>query len=168
MQIKHFTRLAMATRVSAQTLQDMLASQNSTLSILNGFLEQQQALFNTVANTADITVLAPSNNALSNLPQSVVNQVSSDPNFLSALLSYHILNGTYYASNLTDAQNPIYISTLLNSSSYSNVTGGQRIISDTSNGNVNLWSGSLTPAVVQYNVSQVLPPLPSPLSLCQY
>ncbi|KAK0652650.1 FAS1 domain-containing protein [Cercophora newfieldiana] len=152
MQIKHLAQLALASGVSAQTLQDMLAQQNATLSILNGFLEQQQALFNSLTNTADITVLAPSNNALSNLPQDVVNKASTDPNFLSALLSYHILNGTFYTSNLTSAQKPLFIQTLLNSSSYANVTGGQRVVSDVkSNGDVNLWSGALSPATVQSN-----------------
>ncbi|KAK4450312.1 FAS1 domain-containing protein [Podospora aff. communis PSN243] len=149
MQIKHVTALALARGISAQTLQDMLAQQNATLSILNGFLEQQQALFNNIANTADITVLAPSNNALSNLPSSTVDRVSSDPSFLSALLSYHILNGTYYTSNLT-ASPSSSIQTLLNATSYSNVTGGQRVIAQTSSsGAINLWSGALAPAVVQ-------------------
>ncbi|KAK0619537.1 FAS1 domain-containing protein [Immersiella caudata] len=157
MQIKRLTPLALAlvlaSGISAQTLQDVLTQQNATLSVLNGFLEQQQQLLSNVANTADITVLAPSNNALSNLPSSVVNKVSTDPSFLSALLSYHILKGTYYTSNLTSSpsNNPLSIQTLLNSTRYSNVTGGQRIISTVSpsSGDINLWSGSVFPATLQ-------------------
>lgn len=151
----HLRLLTMATAttvgVSAQTvtLADMLASQNATLSILNGFLEQQQALFNTFSNTQDITVLAPSNDALSSLPSALVDRVSTDPDYLAALLSYHVLNGTYYSSQLSAASDPVYIRTLLNSSSYSNVTGGQRIVSQVSSGAVSLGSGGQSRAALQ-------------------
>ncbi|KAK1757080.1 FAS1 domain-containing protein [Echria macrotheca] len=119
---------ALSSPVTAMTLAEMLAAQNATLSILNGFLEQQQALFNAFSSTPDITVLAPSNAALSSLPDEVVDRVSSDPAYLTALLSYHVLNGTYYASQLTASTEPLVIRTLLNSSAYANVSGGQRVV----------------------------------------
>jgi len=157
----HLPLLTMVTTlgVSAQTvsLADMLASQNATLSILNGFLEQQQTLFNTFSNANDITVLAPSNDALSSLPSALVSRVSTDPDYLAALLSYHVLNGTYYSSQLSspsNANNPVYIRTLLNSSAYSNVTGGQRIVSEVSSSadgsiSVSLSSGGKSLAPLQ-------------------
>jgi len=165
MQIKHLSQLAVASCVSAQTLQDILQAQNATLSILNGFIQQQQALFDSITDASDITVLAPNNVALSTLPQPVVDRVENDPNFLAALLRYHVLNGTYYNSNLTATHSPIFIQTLLNSTSYVNVTGGQRIISDINadTGDVSLWSGALNPAKVQAAVR--LSPLPFPPSL---
>lgn len=42
---------------------------------------------------------------------------------ITAVLSYHVLNGTYYAANVTDT--PAFIPTLLSNSSYENVTGAQ-------------------------------------------
>ncbi|KAK5656843.1 hypothetical protein OQA88_4391 [Cercophora sp. LCS_1] len=155
MKTKHLTHLVTASAATAQTitLADMLASQNATLSILNGFLQQQQALFNTFSSASDITVLAPSNNALSSLPSSVLNQANTDPSYLSALLSYHVLNGTYYATNFSSSSSPspLYIRTLLNSASYANVTGGQRIISTTSpsSGAVTFISGSQASSTLQ-------------------
>ena len=49
--------------------------------------------------------------------------VAADPSIVTALLTYHVLNGTYYASNVTDMA--AFIPTLLTNSTYSNVTGGQ-------------------------------------------
>lgn len=44
---------------------------------------------------------------------------------VGAVLMYHVLNGTYYADNVTDT--PTFIPTLLSNSSYENVTGSQVI-----------------------------------------
>ncbi|KAK3359533.1 hypothetical protein B0T25DRAFT_621034 [Lasiosphaeria hispida] len=98
-----------------------VSAENATLSILNGFLQQRQA------------------------------RVTSKlgPNFLPALLSYHVLNGTYYSSNFTNTSDPLFTRTLLNSTSYSSVTGGQRIEARNDKGNANFYSGSQNSAQVQ-------------------
>ena len=167
MRIKHITPLALAGIARSQSLTDILAAQNATLSTLNGFLGEQQALLDKVSGTEDITVLAPNNAALSGLSADTIDRVSSDPAFLTALLSYHILNGTYYASNFTSSSSLSSYSspsissslsllspirTLLNSTAYANVTGGQRVLSSVdANGDISLLSSGRTgaAAVVQ-------------------
>jgi uncharacterized surface protein with fasciclin (FAS1) repeats len=151
MQPKHLLTLAIASGVSTQTLSDILAMQNATLSILNSFLVQEQALVISLSNTKDITVLAPSNNALSQLLNTtdLASQVTSNPSLLPAILSYHILSGTFYASSFTNAPGPLFIQTLLNTSSYSNVTGGQRVMAAVKDGKIVVMSGAGARATVQ-------------------
>lgn len=132
---KHLLPLTGMGLTACQSLSDMLASQNSTLSTLNGFLSQEQSLLAAFSNTPNITVLAPSNAALSALPQSVVNRVNTDPNFLPALLSYHVLNGTYYAAALSAAPAHQAYQTLLSAGApYTLVPGGQRLLVETAAG----------------------------------
>lgn len=129
---------------SGQTLTDVLASQNDSLSVLNSFLTDEQAFIETLSSTPDITVLAPSNGALSSLPQSVVDRIDTDPHYLSALLNYHILNGTYYAALLAGGGPHQLLRTLLDPANpYAAVPGGQRVLA-TGNGDddvVSLYSG---------------------------
>lgn len=49
--------------------------------------------------------------------------VAANPSLVTAILTYHVLNGTFYASDVTEK--PAFIPTLLTNSSYTNVTGGQ-------------------------------------------
>ncbi|KAK3370449.1 FAS1 domain-containing protein [Podospora didyma] len=147
-----FCPLAFALGVSAKTLTDVLYTQNDTLSILNSYLASQQALFDTLINTSNITILAPSNNALSALlgSSSFDDEIAADSGVLTALLNYHIFNGTYYTSNFTNADRPVFVRTLLSNATYTNVTGGQRVEGSTDeNGNVKFTSGSGTESKVQ-------------------
>ncbi len=161
MHLKHVAPLIAINRAAAQTLNDMLVQQNATLSVLNGFLDQRQELLNTFSNAKDITVLAPSNNALNSLSSDMVNKVSTDPTFLTALLKYHVLNGTYYTSNFTGASNSLFIPTFMNETTYTNVTGGQRMVSSVnSNGDLQLSSGPQDFSKVQNTVCLLFPSLP--------
>ncbi|KAK1825788.1 Fasciclin-like arabinogalactan protein [Podospora conica] len=150
---KHLLLPLLAIRPAApQSLANILASQNDTLSVLNSFLSQEQAFLETVANTSDITVLAPSNAALSSLPQSVVDRVDSDPHFLGALLNYHVLNGTYYAAGLaTGGPHQLLRTLLADAPPYAAVPGGQRVVAaaDGADGSVSLRSGLQRTARVQ-------------------
>ncbi|KAH6874435.1 FAS1 domain-containing protein [Thelonectria olida] len=122
--------LALATVAAAQSnsrvsLADALAAKNKTLSALNGLLQSQSDLLDQLSDLSNITILAPSNEALGRfLNTTNITEVAvQDPNIVSAILSYHVLNGTYYASNFTDT--PAFIPSLLNNQTYENVTGGQ-------------------------------------------
>lgn len=132
---------AFAAVASAASLSDVLASQNSTLSTLNSLLASNPDIVKTLSDASDITLLAPSNDALSKFLSNPSNAatVVSQAGLLDALLSYHVLNGTLYASNFTNSS--IFVPTWLSNSSYANVTGGQVVEASLTNGsNVTFWS----------------------------
>lgn len=135
--------LAWASIAAAQEplgLVQALASQNESLSTLNSLLLSQPAIASALAGASNITILAPKNNALSKLLNNsqAANSLAQDPGLLAALLSYHVLNGTYYASNFTRASK--FIPTLLSNETYANITGGQRVQALLDNDKVLLYS----------------------------
>ncbi|KAK4464727.1 FAS1 domain-containing protein [Cladorrhinum samala] len=151
MQLRHLTLLAAAKAVAAQapTLAEVLAAQSETLSSLTTWVQSQQAVYSLLAGAEDITILAPSNKAFEELANSpLASQLTSDPNFLTAFLSYHVLNGTYYASNLTSSPQ-LVLPTLLDLANYENVTGPQKVISRVSDGGVSFLSGGGSLSTVQ-------------------
>jgi uncharacterized surface protein with fasciclin (FAS1) repeats len=85
-------------------------------------LSGQTDLVETLGQASNITILAPNNDALSSLLDSSLLE-NADAGLVPALLTYHVLNGTYFAENVTET--PAFIPTLLTNSTYSNVTGGQ-------------------------------------------
>ncbi|KAI1181494.1 FAS1 domain-containing protein [Nemania serpens] len=135
----HFKQLLIGVLVPAivaqniPNLTDALAGENSTLSILNTFLQQNPQLLQSIGNAQNVTFLAPNNDAINAL-MSDSNSLSPDitPGDLQALLSYHVLNGTYYASSISNTSQ--FIPTLLTNTSFTNVTG-QRVecVSDNNN-----------------------------------
>lgn len=151
MHLRHLTLLAAAEAVVAQvpTLAEVLAAQSETLSSLTTWLESQELVYNLLAGAEDVTLLAPSNDALQALNNSpLANELLSDPNYLTAFLSYHVLNGTFFASNLTSSPQ-LAIPTLLDLAHYDNVTGAQKIISKSSDGGVSFLSGGGSVSKVQ-------------------
>lgn len=144
MQIKSLLPLAAAPAVLGQTLPELLAAQNSTLSTLVGLLQSQPALLNTVAGLKNITILAPSNAAFEKLlADPAVAAKAGEPGFVAALLSYHVINGAYYASNFlaaTDA--PVFVPTYLTNETFSTVEGGQVVEAQTMDGSVVVTSGN--------------------------
>ena len=151
MQLRHLTLLAAAKAVAAQapTLAEVLAAQSETLSSLTTWVQSQEAVYSLLAGAEDITILAPSNKAFEELANSpLASQLTSDPNFLTAFLSYHVLNGTYYASNLTSSPQ-LVLPTLLDLANYENVTGPQKVISRVSDGGVSFLSGGGSLSTVQ-------------------
>ena len=71
---------------------------------------------------------------------------------LQALLQYHVLNGTYPASAVTDT--PVFLPTYLNDTQYSNVTGGQVVEAVRQGDDVVFYSGLLSNATVTTAVSR--------------
>ncbi|KAL3420134.1 fasciclin domain-containing protein [Phlyctema vagabunda] len=121
---KNLLLTALATTGSAQTLLEALSAQNSSLSSLNALLGTQTELVASLGAASNITILAPNNAALAAfLNSSAGAAAASNPDAVAALLSYHVLQGTYDASVFSET--PQFIPTLLNNATYSNVTGGQ-------------------------------------------
>ncbi|KAK4222502.1 FAS1 domain-containing protein [Podospora fimiseda] len=149
MQLKHLTLLAAANAVTAQSLAEVLAAQAETLSSLTTWLESQELVYNLLAGAEDVTLLAPSNNALQQLNSSpLANELLSNTEFLTAFLSYHVLNGTYFASNLTSSPVQV-IPTLLDLQGYDNIAGGQKLIAQSVDGGVSFISGGGLKSTVQ-------------------
>lgn len=149
MQLKHILApLALACNVIAQgstpSLQDLLRSENQTLGSLGTLLGSLPSDVTRRLNDArNVTILAPSNQALSAFlgNTATARRIRDDPGLVAAVIQYHVLNGTYYASNLTqNSDKATFIPTHLTNETYTNVTGGQRVEALSSNGNVTFLS----------------------------
>ncbi|KAI1749705.1 FAS1 domain-containing protein [Xylaria castorea] len=124
----------------ASSLTDALGSQNSSLSSLNALLQQNPQFLQTIGNASNVTFLAPNNDAIDALMNNNNSNSSfpvTSPGDLQALLSYHVLNGTYYPSNIS---NPQFIPTHLTNASYTNETDGQRVECMSNDNNVTFIS----------------------------
>ncbi|KAK1962472.1 fasciclin domain-containing protein [Colletotrichum sublineola] len=142
MQVKNILALAVASVAFAQeggqqNLTAALTSQNSTLSTLVGLLGSQPGLVQALSQAKNITILAPSNQALEAFIAKA-GAAATDAGLVAAILQYHVLNGTYYASSFTEE--PQFIPTLLQNETYTNVTGGQRVQAQTIDGDVTFFS----------------------------
>jgi len=124
------------------SLTDVLDANNSTLSVLSGLLSSNPTILEAVSNASNITILAPDNDALNAFLNNsqVQDMVMMDPGLVQAVLQYHVLNGTYYADNITDT--PSFVPTLLDNSTYTNVTGGQVVEVVSNDGDVNIYSAA--------------------------
>jgi uncharacterized surface protein with fasciclin (FAS1) repeats len=112
-----------------------------------------------------VTILAPNNaavDALVNNPD--VGNLLSQPGYLEALLSYHVLNGTYFASNFSNT--PQFIPTLLTNQTFTNVTGGQRVEAVTNNDNVTFYSALKQNVTVENAVCSLQKVQPPTDSIC--
>lgn len=142
MQLKTLFPLAIAQLAASQSLADVLGANNDTLSTLGALLAGQPELVEALSAATDITILAPSDEAFSAfLNTTMGNTTAQDPAAVAALLTYHVINGTFFASNFTDAEKPLFAPTLLSDEMYANVTGGQRVKSMVMDGNVHIFSG---------------------------
>lgn len=141
MQYKKILSLAVASVVSAQTpsLTDALGSQNSSLSSFSDLLSSNPELANSLNNLRNVTILAPSNDALNSLA-SDHNTLSeyTQSGYLRALIDYHVLNGTYHNTSFTNQS--VFIHTALENSTYTNVTGGQVIEAKLVDNNVTFFT----------------------------
>jgi len=145
---------ALATTAYAQgmNLTQALSSNNQTsqlATVLGGF----PALVNQLGGATNVTLLAPSNNALAALLNSSIgSSLASNPGLLQAVLQYHVLNGTYMADMVTNTST--FIPSALTNTSYTNVTGGQRVEAIRVDNNVTFFTGLLqNSSVVEANVN---------------
>lgn len=104
-----------------------------------GLIQSNPTLNESLSTARNITILAPSNEAFSTFLNASSAAPSTD--VVAALLSYHVLNGTYPSSSVTNTST--IIPTLLNNSTYTNVTGGQVVSAITNGSDVVITSGGL-------------------------
>ncbi|KAL2063947.1 hypothetical protein VTL71DRAFT_4441 [Oculimacula yallundae] len=124
MQLKNLLPAALLAGASAQSLTDVLAANNASLSTLTSLLTSMPELVEALSQAQNITILAPSNDALASFLNSTAGaSAATDPGAVAALLTYHVLNGSYPASAFTNTSQ--FLPTLLSNATYSNVTGGQ-------------------------------------------
>lgn len=129
--------LALAATAYSQNLTQALGSQPD-LTNLTTFLGPYLGQF---AGLSNITLLAPNNDALTEfLNSSTAGAIATEPALVQAILSYHILNGTFQASDFSNATT--FERTALQPGAYANVTGGQRV-GVQGGGNVTFVSGLL-------------------------
>ncbi|KAF2101005.1 Fasciclin-domain-containing protein [Rhizodiscina lignyota] len=155
MLFKIFSVAALAASAFGQKLMDLnatLASNNQT-SALSGLLAAYPDLVRGLESARNVTLLAPSNNAIETLLNSSMGKLlSSDPGLTQAVLTYHVLKGTYEASAITNMST--FIPTMLTNTTYTNVTGGQVVEAITISGNVTFFSGlNMNASVVQPDVN---------------
>jgi uncharacterized surface protein with fasciclin (FAS1) repeats len=80
----------------------------------------------TLAALENATIFAPSNEAFEELMASEgFEELAATEGYIEALLSYHVVEAPLLSANITAS--PVFVPTLLQDSTYSNVTGGQVI-----------------------------------------
>src|ERR1700761_3814131 len=103
MLFKKLVSLFLPAVVLAQGTPDLATAlgANANLSVLAGLVKAQPQLLQALGSATNITILAPNNNALSTLLNTTAGKsLASDPGAVTALLSYHVLNGTYFSSQI--------------------------------------------------------------------
>jgi uncharacterized surface protein with fasciclin (FAS1) repeats len=148
MQFKYLS-IAAFMGVAAAQQQNLTAALSSSpqLSNLTTFVSQFPQLLQSLSQASNITILAPSNDAFSEfLSSDAGGMLASDPGLLQAVLQYHVLNGSYPSSAITNTT--AFVPTLLTNASYANVTGGQRVAAALVDGNVTFFSGLLANSTV--------------------
>jgi uncharacterized surface protein with fasciclin (FAS1) repeats len=149
--------LAFASAVLAQTngttpsLTEALNS-SSSLSSLSGVLAMPglASLVGALGSAQNVTILAPSNAAFESLGSEAVSALAANEGLLTALLQYHVLNGTFLSSAITNQS--AFVPTLLTNELFTNVTGGQVINAKVTDGNVTFFSGLLANSSVSQAV----------------
>ncbi|KAK0658942.1 hypothetical protein QBC41DRAFT_287356 [Cercophora samala] len=147
MYLRHLLPLGLVAYGSAQSLTAILTQNNATLSTLTSLLQLVPDLVQTLSTAQNITILAPSNTAFSDLlsrnPRSA--ELMTNPRALSGVLQFHVLSGQFPSTDFTTT--PIFPSTLL-STPFANVTGGQKVQFTLLNETATILSGYKQPASV--------------------
>lgn len=152
MQLLKFVSLfALAGATAAHSLLEVLAG-NPDLSSLVAFVKKYPDLVQALSTASNITVLAPTNAAFAafQADQGVAAELGN-PEFGKAVLQYHVLKGVFPAASIPAAG--AFVPTLLSSTPYSNVSGGQRVEAKAVNGGVTFTSGPLKTSKVTQAVS---------------
>lgn len=150
--------LAFAGAVLAQTndtapsLVEALNS-SSQLTSLSGLLQLPGLgqLVQSLSSAQNITILAPSNEAFASVGNETLGALTSNEGLLTALLQYHVLNGTILSSAITNQSQ--FVPTLLTNELFTNVTGGQVVEAVATGDNVTFFSGLLSNSSVTQAVS---------------
>lgn len=103
----------------------------------------------TLSGLNDITVLAPNNDAFSKLVASNPTEGAEEetnPELLTMLLSYHVLNGTFNSSIFSTT--PTIATTLLEDPTLTNMSTPQHVELSLSDGEATVFSGLKQPSLV--------------------
>jgi hypothetical protein len=123
-------------------LPSLLEAQSDKLSSLSGWLATQPLIASVLGRAGEVTLLAPSNDAISAISESPFGtQLEEDSSLLTAYLAYHVFPGVWPLEALADATDPVFPMTLMNYAGFANVTGGQVLRSVVRDGVVFLGSG---------------------------
>lgn len=144
---------ALTSYVLAQTpsLVELLQSQPDLTSLTNALLAVPD-FAGIAATLTNITILAPIDSAFESLLAGDLTAESQaietqDPDGISTLLAYHVINGTYNSSSFTST--PTYVNTIFNQSYAifdtirTNVTAGQNVGLVLNGENATVLSGEL-------------------------
>lgn len=132
MQFKQLALTGLLAVVAAQApaqnqTQNLTAVLTSTpeLSNLTSYVSLFPAILAQLSQATNITILAPSDEAFAALLESPAGAAirANQTDLIQAILTYHVLNGTFPASAVTET--PAFIPTLLDNAMFENVTGGQ-------------------------------------------
>lgn len=156
--LSKFSLLAFASAVVAQSngtvpsLTEALGSSTQLSSLagvlaLPGLAELVQGL----STAQNVTILAPSNEAFASIGNATVQALANNTGLLTALLQYHVLNGTFLSSAITNQS--AFVPTLLTNELFTNVTGGQVVEAVKTGDNVTFFSGLLANSSVSQAVS---------------
>ncbi|OSS54256.1 hypothetical protein B5807_00398 [Epicoccum nigrum] len=145
--------LAFASAVLAQsngTVPSLAQALNSSsqLSSLSGVLALPglSELVQSLSSAQNVTILAPSNEAFAQVDNETLAALTANEGLLTALLQYHVLNGSILSSAITNQSQ--FVPTLLSNQLFTNVTGGQVVEAVASGGNVTFFSGLLSNSTV--------------------
>ena len=115
-----------------------LLGSNNQLSGLVTLLGAYPNIATSLASAENVTLLAPNNAAIKALMNSGALNGASE-SLVAAVLNYHVLPGMIYSSAITAT--PVFAPTLLNDTTYANVTGGQVVEAQVVGQNVIFTSG---------------------------
>lgn len=121
MLFKSLSILALAGHAFAQNTPTLAEALNATaeLSQLGAVLALNPDLVQALSSAQNITILAPSNEAFGLVPNETLQALTSDLDLLTALLQYHVLNGTVRGADITNTSS--FVPTLLTDPAYTNV-----------------------------------------------
>lgn len=115
------------------------------LSFLNNLFLNNADLLEELNSAQNITLLAPSDAAWESYIAESGNDLLDDPDFVTALLQYHVLDNPYSTTNFTSAPSP-FIPTFLTNRAYVNITGGQVV--HVTRDPVTFYSGYNLPSII--------------------
>jgi len=160
--IKHtLSILSLALMAVGQTVLDLssLLNDNTDLQSLTETVSEYPDLLTTFARATNVTILAPSNDAFKAFKEmEQYKDITSEE--LKAVLTYHVLDGTYYSSAFNDQ--PQFLPTLLGEfPAFRNLSGASQVVKAVKEDNkANVYGGLGIKVGVQKAVSSS-PPIPA-------
>lgn len=142
---------ALAAVASAQSITSLLAA-TPELSNLTSFITLYPDLAEELGKATDITILAPSNQAINSTFQNFRSDtLETEKDLIKALLTYHVLKTKVPASAFKPS--PAFLPTLLTAPALTNVTGGQVVEGFTKGQSIQVVSGERQLSTVVKEVS---------------